>query len=91
MQDLNTESDTAGHSTVRSGMAIAGPAGPSTLPLIRVGRITQMAIFVGVCTNAMFLYTYSTTRGCKIVHFCWVTIAYSGFLTLPTVQKRQVT
>ena len=36
--------------------------------VIRVCGIAQTAIFVGVCTNAMFPYTYSATRGCKIDH-----------------------
>ena len=36
--------------------------------VIRVPGIAQTAIFVGVCPNAMFPYTYSATRSGKIDH-----------------------
>ena len=34
--------------------------------VIRVPGIAETAIFVGVCPNAMFPYTYSATRSCEI-------------------------
>ena len=35
---------------------------------MQVPRIAQTAIFVGVCRNSMFPYTFSVTRSCKIDH-----------------------